>query len=103
MPEEIYLTPDVLTEIDRLWAIPDMPLRNIQARMATFCGIKFTQDQLRDAARRNDVAPADRPMGAPVVLMLEKKVQAPVDRVRLVAPGTFPARQFTMIGRRMGG
>lgn len=86
-----FFSADALAALDKLWAIPDLTLKDVQKRMQQRFGLKFTGEQLRNAARRNDVAEVTiGPAISIDTVRARPAVKRPVDNVRLVQPGSCP-------------
>jgi hypothetical protein len=97
------LSPEELDYLDRLWDHQSLTLREIWSRMRQKFGVQYTQEQLRAAAKRNDVAVTRTPV--PIVLTkprprVWKPTQSRDTQCRQpVPPGSF---SYGPKGYRMG-
>lgn len=88
------MSPEELAYLDNIWKHPSYTLKEIKSKMQLKFGVQYEQEQLRDAARRND-RPVTRTPVAIVLAQPKPRVWKPV-QIRdtqckqRVARGTFP-------------
>lgn len=107
MATEHSFSDTALAQLDSMWPL-DMSMAVIRRRLHLLTGIDFSAREITEAATRHVAKP--KPVVSEVVAsaLTERSFSAPrpalvQDKVRIVAPGTFPARGFTMIGARRNG
>ena len=76
----------------------DTHMAVMRRRLHSLTGLYFTAAEARDAANRFREKPA--PVVAAPIPFGVKPACVP-DKIRLVAPGTFPARNFSMLAGRI--
>lgn len=84
-----FVSDDALVFLDKLWAMPSLTLQEIATRMGRQFSVAFTQEQLRNAARRND-APKPPPTRSIWLVPAAQRPEPQASPVRLVARGSYP-------------